>query len=211
MRSFRILNGGRGNLLGISISLSAPFIRRLCMKLSMENWIRIDASSNRTRLWLFISWRNLRADEGMQGLRTWEEDSLGVDDSITNYTLHPPFLLFFFFLLKEKNLIATRSGVRWYIYANCYRTFWKAVKCKIRYGIRLHLLVTRIYGATFLAVCVIELFLRLVTCMILNLCVNEISHEYINYEEKYRKKRTSKNKLKLYLIFFLFLYEMRRK
>lgn len=49
----------------------------------------------------------------MQGLRTWEEDSLGVDDSITNYTLHPPFLLlFFFFLLKEKNLIATRSGVR---------------------------------------------------------------------------------------------------
>lgn len=210
MRSFRILNGGRGNLLGISISLSAPFIRRLCMKLSMENWIRIDASSNRTRLWLFISWRNLRADEGMQGLRTWEEDSLGVDDSITNYTLHPPFL-FFFFLLKEKNLIATRSGVRWYIYANCYRTFWKAVKCKIRYGIRLHLLVTRIYGATFLAVCVIELFLRLVTCMILNLCVNEISHEYINYGEKYRKKRTSKNKLKLYLIFFLFLHEMRRK
>lgn len=85
------------------------------------------------------------------------------------------------------------------------------MKCKIRYGIRLHLLVTRIYGATFLAVCVIELFLRLVICMILNLCVNEISHEYINYEEKYRKKRTSKNKLKLYLIFFLFLHEMRRK
>lgn len=102
MRSFRILNGGRGNLLGISISLSAPFIRRLCMKLSMENWIRIDASSNRTRLWLFISWRNLRADEGMQGLRTWEEDSLGVDDSITNYTLHPPFLSFFFFFTKGK-------------------------------------------------------------------------------------------------------------
>lgn len=129
-----------------------------------------------------------------------------------NNQLHSsPSLSFFFFLLKEKNLIATRSGVRWYIYANCYRTFWKAVKCKIRYGIRLHLLVTRIYGATFLAVCVIELFLRLVTCMILNLCVNEISHEYINYGEKYRKKRTSKNKLKLYLIFFLFLHEMRRK
>lgn len=40
----------------------------------------------------------------MQGLRTWEEDSLGgVDDSITNYVLHP--LFFFFFALKEKNLI----------------------------------------------------------------------------------------------------------
>lgn len=83
-------------------ALSAPFIRRLCMKLSTENWIRIDASSNRTRLRLFISWRNLLApDEGMQGLRTWEEDSLGgVDDSITNYVLHP--LFFFFFCVKGK-------------------------------------------------------------------------------------------------------------
>ena len=44
----------------------------------------------------------------MQGLRTWEGDSLGgVDDSITNYVLHPPFFFFFFFFfaLKEKNLI----------------------------------------------------------------------------------------------------------
>lgn len=38
----------------------------------------------------------------MQGLRTWEEDSLGVDDSITNYTLHPPFLFFFFFTKGKK-------------------------------------------------------------------------------------------------------------
>lgn len=46
----------------------------------------------------------------MQGLRTWEEDSLGVDDSITNYILLP--LLSPFFFLKEKKLIATRSEGR---------------------------------------------------------------------------------------------------
>ena len=49
----------------------------------------------------------------MQGLRTWEGDSLGgVDDSITNYVLHPPFFFFFFFFDTFMQIGIELSGRR---------------------------------------------------------------------------------------------------
>ena len=115
--------------------------------------------SNRTPLYGYLFRRGSYAR--MKGRQDWGFRSLslslsGVDDSITNYRLScslffsflffsPSLFLSFFFheAWKGQRFIAA-SALRSYIYVNCHRAFCKAVNCKIRHGIRLHLLVTRL-------------------------------------------------------------------
>lgn len=132
-----VYSPSRGNLLGISI---IPFllVRRVCMKLSMENWIRIGAARRIECAsgYLFRTEHAARL-RGMLGIESaLREDfhSATVDDSITNYR----------FLRVRRGGVLSRLPRRVTIFMQiAIGLLWEAVNCKIRLGIRLHLLVTR--------------------------------------------------------------------
>lgn len=128
-----------GNLLGISISRSfrSPTLHETFDRKLNLNRCRVE--SNAPLVIYFVA--NSGAGEGMPGLRT-QQENFALQSRWLNNQL-PDFLR-----AREEQRFIAAAEVRSYIYVNCYWAFWKAVNCKIRLGIRLHLLVTRLYAAS---------------------------------------------------------------